>query len=122
MMELTKKEIGNWGEKIAVDYLKENGHKILDRNHSCRYGEIDIISRNKNDLYFIEIKTRRGTHYGPAIESLSPQKLNKIRKTATYLLNQKKDWSLLIPHLSVLAIDEDPEGELNIEFLPDAFE
>ena len=40
---------------------------------------------------------------------------------ATYWLNQRPDWRERVPFFSVLALDEEPNGQVNIEFLPDAF-
>ena len=37
---------GKHGEKIAANYLKKNGYKIVDRNYHCKFGEIDIIALN----------------------------------------------------------------------------
>ena len=34
--------IGAWGEYLAAKYLKKQGYRILERNYSCRFGEIDL--------------------------------------------------------------------------------
>ena len=39
-------ELGKFGEKISIEYLRNNGYKILARNFRMgRYGEIDIIAK-----------------------------------------------------------------------------
>lgn len=119
-MKFFKKQIGDAGEDLATDYLKENGFKILDRNLSCPYGEIDLVAAKKDHLYFVEIRRRTNKKYGSALESITFAKQNKIRKSAQYFLNKNKDWQEKIPFFSVLAID-DVEGFPKIEFLPDAF-
>lgn len=57
--EISTAEVGKFGEKTCIRYLKKNGYKILDTN--CRMGrlEMDIISANKTHLVFTEVKTRR---------------------------------------------------------------
>ncbi len=57
--EISTAEVGKFGEKECVRYLKRKGYKILDRN--CRMGrlEMDIISANKTHVVFTEVKTRR---------------------------------------------------------------
>lgn len=55
---------------MAVRYLEDNGHRIVDRNFFSKMGEIDIIAekykgnfwqklfRMKRRLIFVEVKTR----------------------------------------------------------------
>ena len=42
-----KQEIGRKGEDIVCKYLKENNYIIVERNFTCRQGEIDIIAKDK---------------------------------------------------------------------------
>ena len=46
-------KIGKFGEDEAVKYLEKKGYKILDRNFSCKRGEIDIIALDKGEIVFI---------------------------------------------------------------------
>ena len=46
-------EIGKIGERIAADYLKKSGYKILETNFRySKFSEIDIIAKEKNTLVF----------------------------------------------------------------------
>ena len=38
-------ELGILGEQIATNYLKSQNYEILNRNFSCKQGEIDIIAK-----------------------------------------------------------------------------
>ncbi len=60
MYEFVKnnKQLGNYGEKLACDYLKKNGYKIIETNYHSQLGEIDIIAKFKKSIIFIEVKTR----------------------------------------------------------------
>ncbi len=52
--------IGNYGEKVAADWLRAHGCKILARNYRGPHrGEVDIVARDHKLLLFIEVKTRR---------------------------------------------------------------
>ena len=64
-----KKDFGNSGEDIAVQYLKKQGHIILERNFYCKQGEIDIITKDKNEIVFIEVKSRSDTGFRTSIRS-----------------------------------------------------
>ena len=79
-------EIGKLGENEAAKYLQEKGYKILDKNFSCKRGEIDIIALEKDEIVFIEIKSRENTKYGLPSEAVDKRKLEHIYKTAEYYL------------------------------------
>ena len=53
------RDIGTKNEKIASHYLKKNNFTIIKNNYYCPYGEIDIIAKKHNTLYFIEIKSSK---------------------------------------------------------------
>lgn len=80
-MYISKKEIGNAGEKIACLYLKQKGYTIIETNFFCRQGEIDIIAKDRNEYVFIEVKTRRNELYGSPCEAVNKKKQKHIYKS-----------------------------------------
>ncbi len=119
---MQKKELGALGEKLASEYLATQGYTIVAMNLTSDYGEIDLVAQKGRHLFFVEIKTRTGDTYGSALDAVTWQKQKKIRRNAEYWLLQRREWRELTPFLSVIALDEQPNGEFQIEFLPDAFE
>lgn len=84
-----KKELGAFGEKAAAEYLIKNKYKIMDKNYKTRLGEIDIIAKDKNDIVFIEVKTRTNTKYGLPCEAVDFRKQHVICNVASlYILNK----------------------------------
>lgn len=82
-MKLNTRQIGNCGEYAAAELLKNKGCKILKRNFCIRGGELDIIAQDNDGRYiFAEVKTRKNTDYGMACEYVTPQKQERIIKTA----------------------------------------
>ena len=53
-----KKLLGYYGEELAAGMLYAQGYDILERNYRCRFGEADIICRNNEELFVVEVKTR----------------------------------------------------------------
>lgn len=51
-------EIGAYGEKIAVRYLRLRGYAVKSRNWRTGHMELDIIAENLRDVAFVEVKTR----------------------------------------------------------------
>ena len=62
---------GNKAEKLAERYLKKKGYKILDRQFVTRYGEIDLVAREGDEIVFVEVKARRSTAFGYPEESVT---------------------------------------------------
>lgn len=81
-----KKETGNCGEDIAAQYLEQKGYKILERNFRCNQGEIDIIAKDKEEIVFVEVKTRSNTSYGLASEAVNKQKKMHMLRAIKYYL------------------------------------
>lgn len=75
---MTHIEIGNKGEKIAADYLQSLSYEILELNYRASYAEVDIIARDKDQLVFIEVKTRTYDYYGSPEEFVTRRKQKNI--------------------------------------------
>jgi len=76
------KQFGEIGEKIALDYLKKQGYRIIKTNFVNKIGEIDIIAYDGDILVFIEVKYRRNNVFGLPREAVNATKQQKIRMVA----------------------------------------
>lgn len=77
---------GKLGEDLACKYLENNGYKVIERNFLARQGEIDIIALDKNEIVFIEVKTRTNISYGKPVEAVDTNKQKHLIKTVEYYL------------------------------------
>lgn len=75
-----KDRVGQYGERVAVKHLMDNGFVVLDRNWRCELGEIDIVARDGDYLVVVEVKTRRSSRFGPPAEAVTPAKLARLRR------------------------------------------
>ena len=82
--------IGKKGEEIATEYLINIGYKVITRNFRCKQGEVDIIAKDKNEIVFIEVKTRTNIKYGKPIEAVDKLKQKHIEKVIKYYLYKNK--------------------------------
>jgi len=69
---------GKLGEKIAEDYLKKKGYKIIERNFKTKYGEIDLICEKNKKLVVVEVRSKIGEYFGSPEDSLVKKKLRKL--------------------------------------------
>ncbi len=98
---MDQKALGDFGEKIAADYLKRKGYRILDRNYCPRFvsgpqrAEIDIVAKKDNVISFIEVKTLKQLN-GFSCSAISPEekvdylKQKKLIRAAENWLTEKK--------------------------------
>ncbi len=90
-------EKGKLGETLAVKHLIKLEYQIVELNYRYRkFGEIDIIAINKNELCFVEVKTRLNDNYGDPIEAVNQIKARRIKKLAEIYLqiNHKEDFNV----------------------------
>lgn len=92
-----KLSIGALGEKIAEKYLKKKGFKILELNFQNkkgkRVGEIDIISKENDQIVFVEVKTRliKKNEKSVPEENITRRKLQKLEKIAQVYLKENNE-------------------------------
>lgn len=92
-----KKELGFYGESLALDHLKKAGLKIVAQNYRCPKGEIDIVALDENWLVIIEVRTKSSERKGTAEESINHKKIQRLRNIAAYYLleHRYRQWPLM---------------------------
>ena len=85
-----KQVLGKEGERIAEQYLKRKGYKLVERNYRCSAGEVDLIVLDRRVIVFVEVKTRTGHGFGTPLEAVQPRKQRKMMQAAQFFLSQKK--------------------------------
>lgn len=120
--QLTPKELGIHGEKVAEQHLMGLGYRILDRNWRWRKGELDLVAEQGDEIVFVEVKARRSQTYGLPEESITRSKRQKLIQTASAYLRsanrQDADW-----RIDVVAIDMEQDGRvIRLEHIVSAVE
>lgn len=82
-------ELGKIGEDVITEYVKRLGYKILERNFECKLGEIDIIAKDKDEVVFIEVKTRTDMSYGEASEAVTYIKKRHLINSIKYYIYKR---------------------------------
>lgn len=86
------KELGQEGERLAAEYLQDEGWKIVERNYRHGHAEIDLIALNNDLLIFVEVKIRTNTAYGMPEDFVTEKQAENILKAAGQFM-QEKDWN-----------------------------
>ena len=73
---------GNAFEQRACAELERAGLKLLARNYTTRYGELDLVMLERNTVVFVEVRYRRHATHGDAAASVTASKQSKLSKAA----------------------------------------
>ncbi len=116
------KPLGYLGERAAERFLKRLGYKIVGRQIQLGAGELDIVAVDGRIIVFVEVKTRRGDHYGQPSEAVDLHKQRRMTRGALQFLKRHQ----LLENscrFDVVAVTW-PEGQKQptIEHIKNAFE
>lgn len=111
-----KQELGKLGENRAVEHLKSIGYKVLERNWRWLKAEIDIIALNREELVFVEVKTRENNQFGEPEEFVSEKQQKMIINAAhQYITSKDLDQEA---RFDIVAITQNP---FNLHHIQEAF-
>lgn len=99
----TTKEKGDYGEKMAEEYLKKRGYEILDHNYRFQRAEVDLIVKQENTIVFVEVKLRKSVYFGQPEESVSPRKQKLLLAAANqYLYENNHEGPMRMDIISIV--------------------
>ncbi len=111
--------IGNGGEVFVAEYLKKKGYIISAKNYRCKFGEIDVIAENDDEILFVEVKTRAEDSRVRPYEYVNYPKQRKIITTANIYL-QHNGFGLK-PRFDVAEVFVSPNGTMRLNYFENAF-
>lgn len=108
---------GELAEQVAAAFLARHGLKLVEKNYRCRFGEIDLILRDRQTVVFVEVRLRRSQEYGGAAASITASKQQKLLTTARHYLQRHASPPPCRFDVVLLAALDDPAPE----WIRDAF-
>ena len=85
--------------------LEARGLRVVERNARTRYGEIDLVCRERSGYVFAEVKTRHATSFVAAAEAVGPRKLARLASLAEAWLalhgERAAAWRLAVVALTI---------------------
>jgi putative endonuclease len=111
------KQFGQWGEDFAVKYLEKKGYTVLERNFRYERVEVDIICRYKDEIIFVEVKTRSSDMMAYPEKAVGKAKQRNMRLAAEHFLEAN---NLLLPaRFDIVALVKG--DKLDVLHIEDAF-
>lgn len=118
----TTKALGDRGEAVTAQYLRERGYALLASQWRCRYGELDLVARDRDGtICFVEVKLRGGDLAGLPREAVDRRKRERLRTAAEAYLSQHglEDAPARFDVAEVYA--DERHQPLRLEYLENAF-
>ncbi len=109
-------------EKRARTYLEQRGLVFVQQNYRCRFGEIDLVMRDRETICFVEIRYRRSLAFGGARYSITPGKRRKIIKTALFYLAAHERLARSPLRFDALLIQRQGDDGEQIDWIRSAFD
>ncbi len=113
--------VGNHAESLALHFLRNNGMHFICRNYRCRFGEIDLIMRDRDCLVFVEVRYRKSTSFVSAAQSVTLWKQHKLIRAAQFFVTCNAAYADDVMRFDIVGIDETTSGSQSLQWLADAF-
>lgn len=108
-------DIGQRGEDIAMEWLRERGFLIVERNWRIGHYEIDIIAQHYDTLHFVEVKTRKAGGWQSAYDSIDQSKIRSLRRGATAFCTMRR--IALQIQFDLIAVTIDQNNQTAIDYV-----
>lgn len=108
-------------EDRARNFLERRGLACVGQNFRSRFGEVDLIMRDRETLCFVEVKFRKSLDYGGAAYAIPPAKQDRIVKTAMVYLASRSERSNPPLRFDALLIQRQADGRETFDWIQNAF-
>jgi len=111
--------LGEQGEKLALQFLQQEGLTLILKNYRNKFGEIDLIMEDKQHIVFVEVRFRSSNDFGGALSSVDHRKQKKLINCANqYIANESTHLGF---RFDVIAISP-TSGQHKIQWITNAFD
>lgn len=109
----TTQASGHAAEARALAYLQTKGLRLIAQNWRCRRGELDLVMLHADTVVFVEVRYRRHSAWGGAMESVDARKREKLTLAATQFLQESPRWARQPCRFDVIALSGTTDADLN---------
>jgi len=118
---VTTRMTGTHWEDATLSFLAGQGLNVVARNFNCRFGEIDLILRDRDNLVFAEVRYRDDARHGGAAPSVGTAKQARLVKAASLYLQAHPELTSLPCRFDVVGCSGSPAAP-HFEWIRGAFE
>ncbi|MCQ2988665.1 YraN family protein [Pseudomonas tremae] len=122
MQRGTRQQAGREAEAYALQYLQQQGLRLIEQNWLCTRGELDLVMLDGDTVVFVEVRYRRHSGWGGATESVDFRKQGKLVIAAQLFLQHAPGWASHPCRFDVIAIEGDPGNAAPLNWIKSAFD
>ncbi len=104
-------------ETRAGLHLNRQGLSTIARNWRCPLGELDLVMADGETLVIVEVRARRSSSHGGALESVDVKKRGKLLRTTLAFVQAHPQWQQAPIRFDLVHFEADGKGR----WLRDAF-
>ncbi|SEN30526.1 putative endonuclease [Pseudomonas sp. ok272] len=105
MPDRSRQQSGRDAEGLALKHLQQQGLRLLAQNWLCKRGELDLVMLDGDTVVFVEVRYRKNTQWGGALDSIDARKRQKLILAAQYFLQSESRWADSPCRFDVVAMD-----------------
>lgn len=122
MHSSTRTKAGREAEASALLHLQRQGMQLIAQNWLCKRGELDLVMLDGDTVVFVEVRYRRHSGWGGALQSVDFRKQQKLILAAQLFLQHETRWADAPCRFDVVAIEGDPGSGAPLNWLKSAFD
>jgi putative endonuclease len=117
----TTRQKGQHVESQVAVYLQQQGLRLIEKNFTCKQGEIDLIFQAADLLICVEVRYRNNSHFCHPLETIGYAKQKKVIAAAKFFVHCKQWAQALTVRFDIVSVTG-PADRLQFEWIPDAFQ
>ncbi len=122
MVAASTQSAGREGEAEAFEHLRRHGLTLVSKNWRCKGGELDLVMLDGDTVVFVEVRARRHSAWGGAVESVDGRKQQKLIIAASTFLQQQPRWAKHPCRFDVVAINTGHTQASRLDWIRNAFD
>lgn len=107
-MSFWRKEVGKSAEDLALKEIKKQGLKVIERNFKTKFGEIDILAKDKEAIVIVEVKAKTQEEFGDPKEAVDWKKQRKLWQLGRFLEMKYPRRSIRIDVVAIKFLEDKP--------------
>ena len=114
-------DFGEWGELVAIDYLKAQRYFVMDHDWQLDHKDLDIVAidNETKEIVFVEVKTRSSTYFAQPEEAVDDEKIRNVKSAANAYIRFKKITRQA--RFDIITVVGTGDDDVTINHIKDAF-